>query len=99
MESDWGFALVLDRTLGRQDLTAWDEHGEDLGDAANGSLTPTADGPGPSRVYCRTRGASLLDAVTTAAAAVRLHTGARPVRVEVDPEHREVLNDFAGVAV
>ncbi|MBW1601917.1 hypothetical protein JJV70_07290 [Streptomyces sp. JJ66] len=97
MARAWDFALILDRTLERHELTAFDEYGEDLGDPANGSLTPTSSGPNPSQVYCLTPGASLLDAVTTAAAAIRKHTGARAVRIEVDEEHRESLDGLARV--
>ncbi|MGW5821185.1 hypothetical protein [Streptomyces noursei] len=94
----WHFTLVLDRTLQRSDLTAFDQHGETLGDPENGSLTPTSGGDSPSVLYCSTPGIALLDAASRAAHAIYQHTGARAVRIEVDEENRQSLEGLAGVA-
>ncbi|MEV2274089.1 hypothetical protein AB0I72_00765 [Nocardiopsis sp. NPDC049922] len=80
----WDFTLILDRDLTDAETEAWDEHGEDLGDEANGSLTPEYGG-GRAEVVCHTPGESLIDAIMRASYAVMDATGARVAKVVADP--------------
>ncbi|WP_052849520.1 hypothetical protein [Streptomyces avicenniae] len=79
---EWRFTVVLNRGMTESEADCFDTLDEPL--CADGSVSYTRNGPGPSRLVCGIEAPRLLEAVARAASAIRRIPGLRAVAAERD---------------
>ncbi|WP_059006245.1 hypothetical protein [Streptomyces specialis] len=79
---EWHFTLVLSRGMSEEEADRFDTLDGPL--FADGSLSYTMGGPGPSTLVCAIEAPTLLEAAAEAASAVRRIPGLRAVAAEQD---------------